>query len=222
MFKPNLPVAGGARRASGFTLIELLVVMGIIGVLMALLFPAIDAAKRYALRVELMELIKELGSACRLYKQDHLVYPWYPYPSKGLEDYDPDARGLGARSQDIIRILAPDNQELKNSGVTPQNTKNYVTIPNKFIRVPGTGPLAASGNPTAVDIWDYEFKFLTDPDTLVPIVYSRGKDAEALLEPDGDDTLDDFLWDDLNGDGTWSPDERAGDGYHGDDVGVLK
>ena len=67
--------AGRPCRTRGFTLIELLVVMAIIGILMALLFPAINAAKKQAAKVELLSFIRELSSACRMYNMDHREYP---------------------------------------------------------------------------------------------------------------------------------------------------
>src|SRR5687767_11768883 len=53
----------GARRVFGFTLIELLVVIGIIGVLMAMLFPVIRRARESARRVQCASNLRQIGSA---------------------------------------------------------------------------------------------------------------------------------------------------------------
>ena len=70
-----MPVACERRRPRGFTLVELLVVIAIIGVLVALLLPAIQAARESARRSQCINNLRQLGIACQLFEGAKKAFP---------------------------------------------------------------------------------------------------------------------------------------------------
>ncbi len=87
------------RRSRGFTLVELLVVIAIIGILVALLLPAIQAAREAGRRTACMNNLRQMGLAMLNYETSYKVFPpsdvLVPNPSGGA----PTSLGLSVHAR---------------------------------------------------------------------------------------------------------------------------
>lgn len=96
-----------STKRSGFTLVELLVVIAIIGVLVALLLPAVQSAREAARRMQCQNQMKQMVLALHNYESSYGAFPM----NTGSTGYSPHARLLPYIEQsnlfDLINFALP-------------------------------------------------------------------------------------------------------------------
>ena len=115
------------NKQSGFTLVELLVVIAIIGVLIALLLPAVQAAREAARRIKCSNNLKQYGLALHNYHDIHKSFP------PGGTDW-----GQGPRISWQVRVLPFTEQNT----IYDQLDMSLPEVPFQIINV-GTQQLEA-------------------------------------------------------------------------------
>jgi prepilin-type N-terminal cleavage/methylation domain-containing protein len=160
---PNLPtklpttgthLAGSTgdyrKRISGFTLVELLVVIAIIGVLVALLLPAIQAAREAARRNQCLSQIKQLALGClnthdtqKHFPTGGWGYGWVGDPDRGFGKNQPGGwiyNVLPFIEQQALHDLGSDGNP---DTLTPQQLKGAADVleqPINIINCPSRRP----------------------------------------------------------------------------------
>lgn len=118
-----LPVAspsGTPRGRRAFTLVELLVVIAIIGILVALLLPAVQAARESARRASCVNKMKNLATACLTYESAKKKMPY----GRKFNYWD---------TYTWTELILPSIEEQSVYDL-------YWTLPDPKVVTPGTGP----------------------------------------------------------------------------------
>ncbi len=126
------PVNRTGDRPRGFTLVELLVVIAIIGILVALLLPAVQAAREAARRNQCKNHLKQLALAALLHEDTQKFLP-----SGGWKDdftADP-SMGYGARQPgswyySILAYIEEANTRDLGKGLSGSSFQDAVTLMN--------------------------------------------------------------------------------------------
>lgn len=129
-------------RRQGFTLVELLVVIAIIGILIALLLPAVQAAREAARRSQCTNNLKQIGLAIHNFHDVNKVFPI------GQPDDDNDNYAWGAY---ILPFM--EQKQMYDTLVSGGAALVYIPGGDNLIvhgairEIPGVSPALPSGHP---------------------------------------------------------------------------
>jgi prepilin-type N-terminal cleavage/methylation domain-containing protein len=109
----------------GYTLIELLVVIAIIGVLIALLLPAVQAAREAARRAQCTNNLKQIGLALHLYHDAHGRFP----PGRMRGSIDGHGRCYSAYAHILPQLDQTNAYHAINFDLSPDNGPSGSSVP---------------------------------------------------------------------------------------------
>jgi len=115
------------KRKSGFTLVELLVVIAIIGVLVALLLPAVQAAREAARRMQCGNNVKQLSLSLQNY---HDTFNYMPYGSRNRSTVSPYTTSNGYGTSWLVATLPFCEQRPLFDKLASADIAGYDTISN--------------------------------------------------------------------------------------------
>ncbi|MBW3600068.1 MAG: DUF1559 domain-containing protein [Planctomycetes bacterium] len=151
------------RPRTGFTLVEMLVVITIIGTLMAMLLPAIQAARETARAMTCRANMENLSAAVDIYEQQFKQYPGYqnavgsvgPYP--GFAGTNPNGSDLatpGRKASWVVTLLPYLDQSATFDKWTSlpfdPNASGFEPLPVVYMEVlncPSDTSMAEGNNP---------------------------------------------------------------------------
>lgn len=118
----------GPQQRTGFTLVELLVVIAIIGILVALLLPAVQSARESARRTQCKNNLKQVGLGFQNHHDIHGHFPtggwgwdWAGDPDEGFGEKQP-----GGWIFNVLPFIEQENVRVLGSGLPWAQKKDAV------------------------------------------------------------------------------------------------
>lgn len=157
----------GVHRA-GLTLVELMVVIAIMGILLALLLPAVQATREGARRMQCTHNLRQIGIALQHYVEQSGYFPAIVAPSYVVDggtvsahDYSPFARMLAELDrEELFQQVNFADQSMGNSDVVVRNETVLRTRISTFLC-----PSDASTDPGGFGKTNY--RFCTGPSPFI-------------------------------------------------------
>lgn len=138
-----------ARKRSGFTLVEVLIVIAIIGVLVGLLIPAVNMARRSIQQSAIVMEVQALANAIEQYKNK---YGDYPPDGSNLNTFRRHFSKIFPNMVDSEFVVLLDNSAANNGGAVMDPSEALVFCLGGFSNDPvhpftgPGGPLVAAGS----------------------------------------------------------------------------
>ena len=183
-----------------FTLIELMVVVSIIGILVAMLFIALDKVQKSAARTKAKIHVRQLEKALVAFHDEYGEWP------KNMTDYDSDPQEGSLTGIEVEEKLVKVLAAIPSADTDEYNPRKIKFLPKAEINMSRDGGGSKKGY---LDPWGHCYKYMCDynDDGILLVQFSKVSDS-------GDKSVK------LNGRGVavWSRGPDGMDALGGDDV----
>ncbi len=171
------------KRRQGFTLIELLVVIAIIGILIALLLPAVQKIREAAARMQCSNNLKQIGLAAHNYHDVYQKFPPSVIMTYGIVN-DPFGGPGGGWTLDITKPFGPNWAILLLPFIEQENLYNVANVQ----AYPGAGAAAwKPGTDPGTVSFDRTWRGIRGQTVKTYLCPSDGNNGTPYNDPSGVD-----------------------------------